>query len=309
MVLRKGSFPLPVPEGKRIAVVGPFANVSQWLVGDYIQKVCPDGTDSCVSTIGASIAARNSHGKTDIVPGCASTGCKDPSNFAPAVEAARAADLVVLTAGDTIDTDHEGVDRRGIDLAGGQAQLVAAVLNATSQAGVPTLLLLNTGEALAIEAQLNGSHGIMATFYAGNQAAEGLADVLFGHDGRGNAVEDAAGKLPMTWYPSEYVSQIDPNEMRVAVPPGLTYRHYNGTPVFPFGAGQSLSSFDIARAGPIGADSVTVKDTLVAAKALRGLGLRDVVARVSVQLSNTGPRRASEVVMFYAEVAEGQQQH
>ncbi|XP_028091365.1 probable beta-D-xylosidase 2 isoform X2 [Camellia sinensis] len=58
----------------------------------------------------------------------------------------------------------------------------------------------------------------------------------------------AGGRLPMTWYPQDYLSKLPMTTMDMrSIPsksyPGRTYRFYNGPVVYPFGYGLSYSNF------------------------------------------------------------------
>lgn len=56
------------------------------------------------------------------------------------------------------------------------------------------------------------------------------------------------GKLPMTWYPQEYLAKVPMTNMGMRADPsrgypGRTYRFYKGPVVFPFGHGLSYTKF------------------------------------------------------------------
>ena len=54
------------------------------------------------------------------------------------------------------------------------------------------------------------------------------------------------GKLPMTWYPQDYVVKVPMTLMAMRASgdyPGRTYRFYKGPVVFPFGFGLSYTTF------------------------------------------------------------------
>ena len=46
-------------------------------------------------------------------------------------------------------------------------------------------------------------------------------------------------------YSAEYPDQVDLASFDMAKPPGRTYKYFTGTPLFPFGAGTSLTTFDM----------------------------------------------------------------
>lgn len=58
----------------------------------------------------------------------------------------------------------------------------------------------------------------------------------------------SGGKLPMTWYPQDYIAKVSMANMDMRANPtrgypGRTYRFYKGPTVFPFGAGFSYTRF------------------------------------------------------------------
>jgi beta-D-xylosidase 4 len=58
----------------------------------------------------------------------------------------------------------------------------------------------------------------------------------------------ASGRLPITMYPSKYVSQVPITDMTLRpsnTNPGRTYRWYS-TPVFPFGHGLSYTTWNVS---------------------------------------------------------------
>ncbi|KAF9682543.1 hypothetical protein SADUNF_Sadunf05G0119900 [Salix dunnii] len=76
--------------------------------------------------------------------------------------------------------------------------------------------------------------------YPGEAGAIALAEIIFGDHNPG-------GKLPMTWYPQEFV-KVPMTDMRMRPQtssgyPGRTYRFYKGPAVFEFGYGLSYSKY------------------------------------------------------------------
>ena len=84
---------IPLPVGKKIAIIGPHAMVRVLLqaffisilpdlyfndcsqaaaafLGNYLGQICPDNTMSCVTALNASIAAANVGGTTLVALGC-----------------------------------------------------------------------------------------------------------------------------------------------------------------------------------------------------------------------------------------------
>jgi hypothetical protein len=77
--------------------------------------------------------------------------------------------------------------------------------------------------------------------YPGQAGGAAIADVLFGATNPG-------GKLPVTWYPQDYLAKAPMTNMDMRARPsrgypGRTYRFYKGPVVFPFGHGMSYTTF------------------------------------------------------------------
>jgi len=203
-------------------------------------------------------------------------GAKDP--FDEALEAARAADVVVFVGGLTGDVEGEemrvsypgfaGGDRTEIGLPATQDRLLRA-LHAT---GKPVVLVLTTGSAIAVEWAQRSVPAIVVGWYPGQQGGNAVADVLFGK-------VNPSGRLPVTFYKS--VDQLPPfadYDMK-----GRTYRYFEGEPLYPFGHGLSYTRFAYS--------DLRIGKTVV--------GPRESV-EVSVSVKNTGPRAGDEVVQLYA---------
>jgi beta-glucosidase len=196
-----------------------------------------------------------------------------------AVELAAQVDVVVLFAGLTSEWESEGFDRPDMELPGEQAALIERVTAANAN----TVVVLNTGSPVAMP-WLDKVPALLQAWYTGQEAANALADVLFGD-------ANPSGKLPTTFprrladnpafinYPGE--------NGQVAYGEGLFvgYRYYDKKeiePLFPFGHGLSYTRF--------GYDNLRLNG--------RDFGPGETI-QVSVDVSNSGPRAGQEVVQLY----------
>merc|ERR1712151_151396 len=87
-------------------------------------------------------------------------------------------------------------------------------------------------------------------------------------------LENRWGKLPITMYPHDYIKQQSMTNYDMSVSPGRTYKYYQGTPLFPFGFGLSLTNFKLSSCSKSGSG-------------------------VRCTLTNTGSRTGDEVVQLY----------
>merc|ERR1712039_378281 len=88
------------------------------------------------------------------------------------------------------------------------------------------------------------------------------------------------GKLPVTVYPADYVNKVDLFDFDMSKAPGRTYRYYQGTPLFKFGFGLSLTEFKFACIGK--------KDAKT-----------NLTFQISCNITNTGTRDGDEVMQVY----------
>ena len=207
-----------------------------------------------------------------------------PTAIQEAAQVAAAADYAVVCVGSNADWETEGVDRWGLDLPGGQDELVRAVLAANPR----TVVLLQTGGPVLLP-WLDTVPALLQGWFPGQEAGHAFADVLLGH-------ADPGGRLPQTFpaqleddptHPETPDLQYPGSDGHVAYTEGLYtgYRHtdrHNLTPLFPFGLGLSYTSFTLG-APQVSAAEVQPGDTL----------------QVTVPVTNTGSRAGQTVVQLY----------
>ena len=281
VLLKHDGAALPLAAGVRLAVIGPHAQARDALVGSYLGQLCEDDTTGCVQTPLAALTAANAGGVTRSAPGCA-VNSSDESGFAAAVALAQASDVVVLMLGIDETVEGESNDRRSIDLPAVQHRLVSAV----AAANTPIVIVLLNGGSLDVtnEMATPGVGAMLAAGYPGVFGAAAIAATLFGQN------EHCCGKLSTTWYPASYTEQIKMSEMEWAVGPGRAYRYYTGEPVFPFGFGMALTTFQLAN---LTAGAAPLRFSTDAAAA-------GATAVVRINVTNTGARAGDEVVQLYA---------
>eukprot|EP00759_Apiculatamorpha_spiralis_P036763 PhF_6_TR37047/c0_g1_i2/m.54220/K15920/XYL4; beta-D-xylosidase 4 len=235
-VLLKNDGALPLKRGTRLAVIGPHALSQRGLLEDYFgDHVCygPGATANfdCINQIGPQIASDNGASMTSVVLGVTVSG-NDASGIPAAVQAATSADVVILALGlDTIDVEHEGVDRTTIGLPGLQSSLAQQILALNKT----TIVVLVNGGAVAIDDLVGPANAIVEAFYPSTSGAAALSKALFGDFNRW-------GKMPFTIYQSNYINEVDMNDMSMTNKAGRTYRYYTGTPQYPFGHGLSYAT-------------------------------------------------------------------
>jgi beta-glucosidase len=207
----------------------------------------------------------------------------NPSDIPAAVAAARDADVVILYIGGKAGwygddlTEKEGGDTANIDLPPQQVELV----NAIADLGKPTVGVVSFGRPQGLAPVIVRLPAVITSYYGGPHQGVALADAVFG--------VTPGGKLPITL--PRHVGQVP---IHHGQHPGSGYRRteadiFKGyldmpaTPLFPFGYGLSYTTFDY---GPLELESDTV----------------DVGGdlRLSINVTNSGDRRGTEVVQLYA---------
>ncbi|OMO58430.1 hypothetical protein COLO4_34658 [Corchorus olitorius] len=223
------SLPLSTSRHRTVAVIGPNSDVTVTMIGNYAGVAC--GYTSPLQGI-------SRYAKTIHQAGCSNVACTTNNQFGAAEFAARHADATVLVMGLDQSIEAEFRDRRGLLLPGHQQELVSRVARASRG---PTVLVLMSGGPIDVSFAKNDPRisAILWAGYPGQAGGTAIADVIFGTTNPG-------GKLPMTWYPQDYVAKVPMTNMGMRANggyPGRTYRFYKGPVVFPFGYGMSYTTF------------------------------------------------------------------
>jgi beta-glucosidase len=94
--------------------------------------------------------------------------------------------VAVVVVGTTDEIESEGFDRTTLALPGGQDELVRAVAGANPN----TVVIVNSGGPVLLPWR-DEVPAVLLSWFPGEQAGHGLADVLFG--------AEPGGRLPTTW--------------------------------------------------------------------------------------------------------------
>jgi beta-glucosidase len=278
VVLVSNQDALPLPVGRRIAVIGPNADRPGALFGCYsfVNHVLAQHPDVEVGFAAPTVleALRTEFGAACVT---AARGCAvdddDRSGFDEAVAAATAADIAVLVVGDQAGlfgrgTVGEGCDRDDLELPGLQRDLVEAVL----ATGTPVVLVLVTGRPYAVGWALARCAAVVQAFFPGEEGSAAIAGVLSGR-------VNPSGKLPLT-LPGPAGAQPY-SYLHPALGEGAEVTNLPASPAAPFGHGLSYTTFDYT--------DLTVPVTVPTDGALT----------VTVSVTNTGAVAGDDVVQLY----------
>ncbi|KAK8880292.1 glycoside hydrolase [Apiospora arundinis] len=288
MTLIKNDGVLPLKKDyKSVALIGPFANATTQMQGDYSGKapflrspvIAFTAQNWTVNyAIGTAISGRNTTG------------------FAEALEAAKKSDLVVYCGGVDNSIENETLDRKNIAWPGNQLELVAEL----AKVGKP-LVVAQFGAGQVDDSVLLADAGVGALLWAGYPSQDGgtaLVDILTGK-------RSPAGRLPITQYPASYADEvsmfnIDLRPNATAKFPGRTYMWYTGEPVVPFGHGLHYTKFNFTWESTL-EKSYDIGD-VVSAAAKGGKGVVNDIApfaNVSVRVANVGERVSDYVGLLF----------
>lgn len=286
---------LPLEKSATIALVGPLAKsqrdmIGNWSgAGDWKQAVSVEqgirnvaGNEVRINYAkGANITddpqlieRLNAHGGNIEIDTRSSE-----EMIAEAVKAAEASDVIVAVVGESQGMSGEAASRADITLPGKQQELLKA-LKAT---GKPLVLVLMNGRPLALQWEDENADAILETWFAGTQAGNAIADVLFGD-------YNPSGKLTVTF--PQVVGQVPIyySHKNTGRPFGgelldkykSRYLDVTNEPLYPFGYGLSYTTFDYSQP-QISQTTMTPDEEL----------------EVRVNIANSGQMDGEEVVQLY----------
>jgi beta-glucosidase len=220
--------------------------------------------------------------------------------IAAAVTAAKGADLVLLTLGESPEMSGEAASRSNLGLPGRQQELLEAIVNTRR----PVVLILFSGRPLTVPWAVEHVSAVLAAWFPGTETGPALARTLFGES-------NPSGRLVVSWPRSVGQEPLYYNALSTGRPPGITnltqpphdteskyvsrYIDEQNTPQFPFGYGGSYTTFGY---GP----TEISKPQLSAAHLNQGLtGKADTADALTVEtaVSNTGSHAGEELVQLY----------
>jgi beta-glucosidase len=278
LLTNNGLLPLDKTKLKRIAVIGPLANVV--LRNNYNGRISDEAVTALqgirdrvasptevVAAIGCGVGGsprpvKENSPKASRQPVEAKTGIRE------AVALSRDCDAVIICVGTDNTVEQENRDRKTLGLTGHQEELVQAVLAANPR----TIVVEMSAGPLTVPWLKDHVPAMLQSWWGGEEAGHALADVLFGN-------VDPAGRLPDTVYASE--AQVPPQD-EYDVTKGFTYMYVKGAPLFAFGHGLSYTRFAYDNL-KLSAENIKTDGTV----------------EISVDVANAGKMAGDEVVQLY----------
>ncbi|KAK4491286.1 hypothetical protein RD792_002022 [Penstemon davidsonii] len=289
----ENSLPLSPTAIKTLAVIGPNANATETMIGNYAGTPCRytsplEGLTESVPTI--------------YDPGCINVFCK-AARIDDAKRIAASEDAVVLFMGSDQSIERETVDRVDITLSGQQQLLVSEVAKVSKG---PVILVIMSGGGMDVQFAKDDPKitSILWVGFPGEAGGAAISDIIFGY-------RSPSGTLPMTWYPQSYTKQVEMTNMNMRADPktgypGRTYRFYKGPTVFPFGHGLTYSEFSHNLVDAPKLVSVLLEEGHVClsskCKSIDALEetCKNLAFDIHLRVKNVGKMRASHTVLLFS---------
>jgi beta-glucosidase len=303
VLLKNDGQVLPLKKSGTIALIGPLANNHSEMLGTWavsgdntksvsiqqgLQNVAGTGVNFLFAK-GANITDDTSFAKR-ISPFAKPTeiDARHPDDLIhEAIDIAAKADVVVLAVGEAAEMSGESASRTDLDLPGSQRKLVEAMV----KTGKPVVVVLLNGRPLAIPWLHEQATAVVEAWFAGTEAGNAIADVLFGN-------YNPSGKLTTSFprnigqIPIYYNSKNTGRPFEGGNPKFKSdYLDVVNEPLYPFGYGLSYSAFSYdtvqfsqpaLRAGQSITATVTVTNNSdMAGEETVQLYIRDVVGSVT----------------------------
>lgn len=269
-----------------VGLIGPTVNDSYTLMGSK-EDYCPSsivtvqaGLEEASERPGSFFRIVLGPGGLGPIPGCHSCPIPPPAPPTDVAAFARSVDVVVLCLGGKSPLlGGEGMDWNAT-LPATQLELARAVVSANPK----TIVVIITGNPMAIDWLAEHATTIVHAFEGGQAAGTALSNMLLGETDRA-----PGGVMPWTTYPEAYTAQVQMSDMSMRAGPGRTYRFFSGVPTYPFGFGKTYSSFAMEWI-------ITPQQSQSVATLRAGL-------QYELNVTNTGSMAGSKVIGAYSSYA------
>ncbi|HMQ08632.1 MAG TPA: beta-glucosidase BglX [Saprospiraceae bacterium] len=287
---------LPMKKQGTIALVGPMADnrenmAGTWSVAGKFEEAVSlkDGLEKAVGDRARIVYARGANITADSLLESRVSIFGKPTYrdnrttrvlIQEALNATRNADVIVAAMGESAEMSGEASSRSDIEIPANQRELMQALLNT----GKPVIMVLFTGRPLAMTWENEHVPAILNVWFAGSEAGDAIADVLFGE-------VNPSGKLTATFPQNVGQIPIFYNHKNTGrpLPEGQWFQKFRSNyldvsndPLYPFGYGLSYTQFSYG-------------DLKLSKTSLQG----EEVLNASIELTNSGEVDGAEVVQLY----------
>lgn len=284
---------LPLSMDKKIALIGPMADARNNMCGMWSLTCVPSDHRSLLDGMRDAMKGR---GEVFHAKGCniyyEEEMEKGAVGFRPlergdnekllreALQVAACADVIVAALGECADMSGESASRTELELPDAQQALLKELV----KTGKPVVLLLFTGRPLVLNWETAHVPAILNVWFAGSEAGDAIADVLFGHAVPAGKLTTsfprAVGQMPL-YYNHLSASRPDPQD-GVFNRYQSNYIDQSNEPLYPFGFGLSYTAFEYGDM-QLGSECLPKNGELA----------------VSVEVTNSGTCDGTEIVQLY----------
>lgn len=284
-----GLLPLNRKNVSRIAVIGPYADV----INAGMYAACNTTDPRYGTSFRRSLERELGAGKVEYVEGTPIDpfAKADEAGIKAAVAAARAAQVAVVVLGSGLSsfdpstftqrTDGEGFTHPSLGFPGQQQQLLSAVLDT----GVPTILILSSGQTFILNESTKRAGAILHSWLGGEFTGDSLVEILFGKTNPSGkltvTIPQAEGAFPVAY---DYLPSDDVGGFGVATTYDWHWPQATRYSPLRFGYGLSYTTFSI-------------RDATIALGSFSAQNETSIVVEAS--LKNIGKVRGKEVVQLY----------
>jgi beta-glucosidase len=246
---------LPLKKSGAIALIGPLANNHSEMLGTW--AVSGDNTKSITvqqgiqNVAGSSVQvlyAKGANITDDTAFAKRISPFTKPTEIDPrtpdsliqeAVAVAGKADVVVAVVGEAAEMSGESASRTELDLPGSQRKLVEAL----AKTGKPMVVVLMNGRPLTIPWLHEQVPAIVEAWFAGTEAGNAIADVLFGNYNPSGKLTTSfprnVGQIPIYYNYKNTGRPFESGNPKFK----SDYLDVVNEPLYPFGYGLSYASF------------------------------------------------------------------
>ncbi|KAF7548054.1 hypothetical protein G7Z17_g7306 [Cylindrodendrum hubeiense] len=277
IVLLKNDGVLPLDSVKKVAVLGPLADVIN--TGTYAAWTNKEnGNNTLLDAIKAEYGEEN----VNHIQGVRIVDT-DGADIDTAVAAAEEAGLAIVALGSVAvgwedslvgyRTDGEGNTHASLKLPGLQEQLLEAI----TATGVPTILVLTGGQAFELHDSAQDAQAILHVFHSGEETGRALVNITTGR-------VNPSGKLTLTFPARSEINPVYYNREQSdwQGAGAIQFPYLEKNYIYPFGYGLSYTTFEFSGAS-LDKSSYGTKDKVT----------------LTVKVSNTGKVDGQEVVQVY----------
>ncbi|MCH6201570.1 beta-glucosidase BglX [Aquiflexum sp. LQ15W] len=287
---------LPIQKKGTIALIGPLADNKENMAGTWsvagrfdqaislsegLKKAVGDNAN-IIYAKGANVVADSLLESRVSIFGKPTYRDNRPADvlIQEALAAAKNADVIVAALGESAEMTGEASSMSDIELPENQRDLLKALL----KTGKPVVMVLFTGRPLALTWEEENVPAILNVWFAGSEAGDAIADVLFGD-------VNPSGKLSATFPQNVGQVPIYYNHKNTGrpLPEGQWFQKFRSNyldvsndPLYPFGFGLSYTDFKYG-------------DLKLSGTSLKG----NQTLKASIELTNSGKYDGKEVVQLY----------